>query len=103
MTQTVHTTERIKSSMSSGRVLRGRSTNIKRVLIVNCYLDDTRNPVARTHKVPQSMGPVPELQIEGVVILWCHLWAICFGYHATPCPTSHIAVCTIICNSLLRP
>ncbi len=30
----------------------------KRVLIVNCYLDETRQPVARTYKVPQAMGPV---------------------------------------------
>ncbi len=30
----------------------------KRVLIVNCYFDETRRPVARTYKIPQAMGPV---------------------------------------------
>ncbi len=30
----------------------------KKILIVNCYLDDTRRSVARSHKVPPSMGPV---------------------------------------------
>jgi hypothetical protein len=30
----------------------------KRVLIVNCYFDDTRRPIRRTTKVPQAMGPV---------------------------------------------
>ena len=29
----------------------------KRALIVNCYADETRRPVARTHKVPQAMAP----------------------------------------------
>ncbi|MGH7770795.1 MAG: cobalamin-dependent protein, partial [Candidatus Binatia bacterium] len=29
-----------------------------RILIVNCYLDDTRKSIARTHKVPPAMGPV---------------------------------------------
>lgn len=29
----------------------------KRVLIVNCYVDETREPIQRTHKVPQAMGP----------------------------------------------
>lgn len=27
------------------------------MLVVNCYLDDTRTAIGRTHKVPQSMGP----------------------------------------------
>jgi hypothetical protein len=30
----------------------------KRVLVVNCYVDETRAPLARLHKVPQPMGPV---------------------------------------------
>ncbi len=29
----------------------------KRVLVVNCYFDDTRRPIKRTTKVPQAMGP----------------------------------------------
>jgi hypothetical protein len=29
----------------------------KRVLIVNCYIDDTRAPIRRAHKIPQAMGP----------------------------------------------
>jgi hypothetical protein len=34
------------------------AANRKRVLIVNCYLDDSRQSIARTHKVPPAMGPV---------------------------------------------
>ena len=30
----------------------------KRVLIVNCYLDDIHRSIARSHKVPPAMGPV---------------------------------------------
>lgn len=30
----------------------------KRALIVNCYADETRRPVARRHKVPNTLGPV---------------------------------------------
>src|SRR5256714_12940928 len=30
----------------------------KRVLVVNCYFDDTRRPIRRTTKIPQAMGPV---------------------------------------------
>ncbi len=30
----------------------------KRVLIVNCYLDELRAPVVRSRKIPQSMAPV---------------------------------------------
>lgn len=30
----------------------------KNVLIVNCYLDDSRQSIARTHKIPPAMGPV---------------------------------------------
>ncbi len=30
----------------------------KRILIVNCYLDDMRRPIPRTHKLPKPMGPV---------------------------------------------
>lgn len=29
----------------------------KRILIVNCYFDETRRPVRRTNKTPQAMGP----------------------------------------------
>src|SRR5438445_3916639 len=29
----------------------------KRILIVNCYVDETREPIQRTHKIPQAMGP----------------------------------------------
>jgi len=28
------------------------------VLIVNCYVDETRRPVARRHKIPQTLAPV---------------------------------------------
>lgn len=31
---------------------------LKRVLIVNCYFDDSRQPLRRTTKIPQAMGPV---------------------------------------------
>jgi hypothetical protein len=30
----------------------------KRALIVNCYLDETRLPIARSNKIPQAMAPV---------------------------------------------
>ena len=30
----------------------------KRVLIVNCYFDDSRQPIKRTTKVPQAVGPI---------------------------------------------
>jgi hopanoid C-2 methylase len=30
----------------------------KRVLIVNCYFDDSRQPIHRTSKIPQSVGPI---------------------------------------------
>ncbi|HKO61686.1 MAG TPA: radical SAM protein [Pyrinomonadaceae bacterium] len=30
----------------------------KRILIVNCYFDDTRLPLRRTTKVPQAVGPI---------------------------------------------
>ncbi len=30
----------------------------KRVLVVNCYFDDSRRPLRRTTKIPQAMGPV---------------------------------------------
>src|SRR5215510_7019464 len=29
----------------------------KRVLIVNCYLDETRAGIGRSHKIPRAMGP----------------------------------------------
>ncbi|HSO24836.1 MAG TPA: cobalamin-dependent protein, partial [Chondromyces sp.] len=31
---------------------------MRRALIVNCYADETRRPVARRHKVPNTLGPV---------------------------------------------
>lgn len=30
----------------------------KRILIVNCYFDDSRQPIRRTTKVPQAVGPI---------------------------------------------
>jgi hopanoid C-2 methylase len=30
----------------------------KRVLIVNCYFDDSRQPIRRTTKLPQAVGPI---------------------------------------------
>ena len=30
----------------------------KRVLIVNCYFDDSRQPFRRTTKIPQAVGPI---------------------------------------------
>jgi len=36
---------------------RGHAGERKRALIVNCYFDETRLPIARTHKIPQAMAP----------------------------------------------
>lgn len=30
----------------------------RRALVVNCYADETRRPVARTWKIPQTLGPI---------------------------------------------
>lgn len=30
----------------------------KRVLVVNCYFDDSRQPIRRTNKIPQAVGPI---------------------------------------------
>ncbi|CAN5744092.1 hypothetical protein BH18ACI4_BH18ACI4_10410 [soil metagenome] len=30
----------------------------KRILIVNCYFDDSRQPIHRTNKIPQAVGPI---------------------------------------------
>src|SRR6478672_7199286 len=30
----------------------------KRVLIVNCYFDDSRQPIRRAFKIPQAVGPI---------------------------------------------
>jgi hopanoid C-2 methylase len=30
----------------------------KRVLVVNCYFDDSRQPIRRTTKIPQAVGPI---------------------------------------------
>jgi hypothetical protein len=40
----------IKSSNQSGPR--------KRVLVVNCYFDDSRQPIRRTTKIPQAVGPI---------------------------------------------
>src|SRR4030095_15581575 len=38
---------------------RGSSKHqIKRVLVVNCYFDDSRQPIRRTTKLPQAVGPI---------------------------------------------
>ncbi|MDX6696031.1 MAG: hopanoid methylase [Blastocatellia bacterium] len=37
---------------------RSASGRRKRALIVNCYFDDSRQPLRRTTKIPQAMGPV---------------------------------------------
>lgn len=34
------------------------SLSRKRVLIVNCYFDDSRQPIRRTTKIPQAVGPI---------------------------------------------
>lgn len=30
----------------------------KRILVVNCYFDDSRQPICRTTKIPQAVGPI---------------------------------------------
>lgn len=37
-----------------------RTTSLprKRVLIVNCYFDDSRRPIPKTTKIPQAVGPI---------------------------------------------
>jgi radical SAM superfamily enzyme YgiQ (UPF0313 family) len=47
------------SSASNGnpRLNRAQPGGSKRVLIVNCYFDETREPLAREGKVPQAMAP----------------------------------------------
>ncbi len=30
----------------------------KRILVVNCYFDDSRQPIKRTTKIPQAVGPI---------------------------------------------
>lgn len=35
-----------------------RASGRKRVLVVNCYFDDSRQALRRTTKIPQAMGPV---------------------------------------------
>jgi hopanoid C-2 methylase len=35
-----------------------RSLPRKRILIVNCYFDDSREPIHRTTKIPQAVGPI---------------------------------------------
>src|SRR3989440_1028523 len=34
------------------------SSPLKRILIVNCYFDDSRQPIHRTTKIPQAVGPI---------------------------------------------
>lgn len=36
----------------------GSSKARKRVLVVNCYFDDSRQPLRRTTKIPQAVGPI---------------------------------------------
>ena len=36
---------------------RGASCPRKRILVVNCYFDDSRLPIPRTNKLPRPMGP----------------------------------------------
>src|SRR5713226_674198 len=50
-------------NMSKNQITRlnpesARAQRTKRVLIVNCYLDDSRETVARPYKIPPAMGPV---------------------------------------------
>lgn len=40
------------------RISHSRNPPRKRVLIVNCYFDDSRQPLRRTTKVPQAVGPI---------------------------------------------
>ena len=42
------------------KILSRRSSprQIKRILIVNCYFDDSRLPIRRTTKIPQAVGPI---------------------------------------------
>jgi hypothetical protein len=35
----------------------GRASARKRILVVNCYIDDTRASIGRSRKLPQGMGP----------------------------------------------
>jgi len=35
-----------------------RPSRRRRVLIVNCYMDDTRASIGRRRKIPSAMGPV---------------------------------------------
>jgi len=43
-------------SLSLGKKL--KQSRSRRALIVNCYADETRRPVARGQKIPNSLGPV---------------------------------------------
>jgi len=42
----------------AGNSLRPPASTRKRVLIVNCYFDTTREPIPRTYKIPQTIAPV---------------------------------------------
>ena len=48
----------------------------KRVLVVNCYFDDTRRPIRRTTKVPQAMGPVYLAGALGLLVLILGIWLL---------------------------
>ena len=37
---------------------RAATLSRKRVLVVNCYFDDSRQPIHRTSKIPQAVGPI---------------------------------------------
>lgn len=45
---------RVERGVVALRMASGR----KRVLVVNCYVDETRQAMGRSHKVPQAMAPV---------------------------------------------
>jgi hypothetical protein len=41
----------------NSRYAHAQASPRKRVLVVNCYLDETREPLSRANKIPQAMGP----------------------------------------------
>lgn len=47
MPQELHSTRNLRASQRR-----------KRVLVVNCYFDDSRQPIRRTSKIPQAVGPI---------------------------------------------
>ena len=47
----------MRAELAPIRTPNARSSR-KRVLIVNCYFDDSRQPIHRTTKIPQAVGPI---------------------------------------------